>query len=702
MAPRIVIHVLALMLLSSWTQAAELVVDQAAPADGDGSAAKPFKTIGEAVKIASGGDTITVRASVYAESVALSQSGTAEQPTVLRAVPGQRVIVSGFVSITGWQPYRDEVYTTTVDWPARDLFVGYRMQPVSRWPDLNSPWRQVSEIDANAGTLRDGQGLTGDKLLEPVAAKPAGARLYLYVKAGNTFSEAPFSGLDLAAGILATPDPRRLGSLRGEGNRYQLTNHVDLICKPGEWAYEPLDEKGTRLYFRPRDPADLSHTQARRPDQRLVYVGHWRDTVAHVRVEGLEVTGCRGMGIQVGNTDHATVAGCIVHNNGGNGIAVRRTAFTTVTGNVVFANGSGVSVCSSHDAVVENNEVASNMVDGIVVAGNVTGKPDGEPTTKDVIVRRNYVHHHLLLGHPDNCQTYRGVANLTLEDNVFLWGGQALMTEETDRSTIRNCAILGTAAYAVIFGHGNASDWIVENTTLGLGGWGSISMTAKGYQLRNNLFFQNTLGLAETAVSDYNLYAPAWESQPMCLVSKPKWQTFQDPAQVAAAIGQETHSLRADPLFRNTPTRQAIMVWRDENTLDRLFVRQAGAPKPTDGFAMGDNLEINGDGILRRVTAVAADTLTFAPPLPALPLREAILWNWKDAKSCTLDLRPREGSPALKAGQAGRQAGCTLDLPAFQRGDFDADGRRDLPELPDDVKAAWPNPNALVLPVGGA
>jgi len=104
MAPRIVIHVLALMLLSSWTQAAELVVDQAAPADGDGSAAKPFKTIGEAVKIASGGDTITVRASVYAESVALSQSGTAEQPTVLRAVPGQRVIVSGFVSITGWQP----------------------------------------------------------------------------------------------------------------------------------------------------------------------------------------------------------------------------------------------------------------------------------------------------------------------------------------------------------------------------------------------------------------------------------------------------------------------------------------------------------------------------------------------------------------------------------------------------------------------
>jgi hypothetical protein len=67
-----------------------------------------------------------------------------------------------------------------------------------------------------------------------------------------------------------------------------------------------------------------------------------------------------------------------------------------------------------------------------------------------------------------------------------------------------------------------------------------------------------------------------------------------------------------------------------------------------------------------------------------------------------LDLRPREGSPALKAGQDGRQVGCTLDIPAFQRGDFDADGRRDLPALPDDLRAAWPDPNALVLPVGGA
>jgi hypothetical protein len=49
-----------------------------------------------------------------------------------------------------------------------------------------------------------------------------------------------------------------------------------------------------------------------------------------------------------------------------------------------------------------------------------------------VALRRNYFHHHIFPGHPDNMQTYRGVDRLVVEENLGLFGGQALMTEDTE------------------------------------------------------------------------------------------------------------------------------------------------------------------------------------------------------------------------------------------------------------------------------
>ena len=71
-------------------RSAEWWVAAATAPGGDGSAAKPWQTITEAVNASQGGDTITVRQGTYRESVALDKSGTAERPTVLRAAPGQR------------------------------------------------------------------------------------------------------------------------------------------------------------------------------------------------------------------------------------------------------------------------------------------------------------------------------------------------------------------------------------------------------------------------------------------------------------------------------------------------------------------------------------------------------------------------------------------------------------------------------------
>jgi hypothetical protein len=145
-----------------------------------------------------------------------------------------------------------------------------------------------------------------------------------------------------------------------------------------------------------------------------------------------------------------------------------------------------------------------------------------------------------------------------------------------------------------------------------------------------------------------------------------------------------------------------VALWHDENTRGRLLVRQGKAAVPTEGFVPGDQIEINGDGVLRRITAVDDKGLHFEPPLPQLPLRGGLIWNWKGAATPTLDLRPKAGSETTSSGAEGRPIGATLDVPAFQRGDFDGDGKRDLPELPADLKTCWPDPNRVVLPLHGS
>ena len=210
------------------------------------------------------------------------------------------------------------------------------------------------------------------------------------------------------------------------------------------------------------------------------------------------------------------------------------------------------------------------------------------------------------------------------------------------------------------------------------------------------------LGGAASLTSDYNLFCLNRDEQTVYHVAKPRWRNFTSLADVAQATQQEQHSRRARPAFRHAPFCQAATVWDDANRADRLALRVAEAGGEMADFQPGDRVEINGDGVLRQITAVEGQSIRFAPPLPQRPLRDALVWNWKAAASTALDLRPAAGSPALTVGEGGKPAGATLDIPAFQRGDFDGDGQRDIPELPPDLRDALPNPNAVVIPLQGA
>ncbi len=683
--------------LLSAAYGAEIFVDQSAPDGGDGSIDKPFKTIAAGVKAAAGGDVVTVKKGTYAETVVLSKSGTAEQPSVLRAAAGERVVLSGFVAITGWKEDGAGVFSTTIDGPLTELFVGLNPQPVSRWPELSEPMRHLVEPDTAALTFKDSAPLADEPAIKDLIDAPKSAMAFIYVRYGNYYTSIPITKIDAATNTVTVEKANYYNNIKGKDDRYQFVNHPALITRPGHWAFV-TEGKSTRIYFRPAKPDDLEHTQYRPGKSPMITINGKSRTepVSYVRVEGFEVRGSGSDGIAVRNTEHAVVTHCLSDFNSGYGITTRWNKDLQVTNNLVVANGYGMVISSVSGALVQENEVAANMVDGLLIVGNSSGKPGGEPETDDVTVRHNYLHHHILLAHPDNLQTYSGVTNLKLDSNVLTWGGQGMMTENTQKAEIRNTVVVGTAAVAVIFGHGKSIDWTIENSTVGLGGWGAFSFTGTGYHLKNNVIWDNTLNAGSDMESSDNLFYLFDPKLPMFYSAKPEMKTFNTPADVTAATKLEAGSVRTDQSpFKSAPAFQAVAPWDDKNTPSLLVLRNnPETSAPPSAFTKGDKIEVNGDHVLREVTKVNADSIEFAPPLPARPFRESMIWNWKNAESAALDLRPiKPSTPPI---------GSDLDIPAFERGDFNGDGKRDIPEVPEDLKAAWPNPNNVVLPLKGA
>jgi len=54
----------------------------------------------------------------------------------------------------------------------------------------------------------------------------------------------------------------------------------------------------------------------------------------------------------------------------------------------------------------------------------------------------------------------------------------------------------------------------------------------------------------------------------------------------------------------------------------------------------------------------------------------------RSGRSCPCGFRSGGSSGIACASPHGKQFGSTINAPAYQRGDFDNDGRRDVPEYP--------------------
>jgi hypothetical protein len=150
MTPIRVSRIVCSLCALAWAGAAEIHVATTGDDAGAGTSAKPFKTIQKAAEAAKPGDTVTVHAGTYRETVTPKASGTAEAPITFRPAKGEKVLISGTEIISGWKKDADGSFSASVPAGqyvsvcnyADQIFVNGVMLLQARYP--NTPHDQLS------------------------------------------------------------------------------------------------------------------------------------------------------------------------------------------------------------------------------------------------------------------------------------------------------------------------------------------------------------------------------------------------------------------------------------------------------------------------------------------------------------------------------------------------------------------------------
>ena len=133
---------------------------------GDGSAAKPYKTISAAAQVAQPGDVVTVHEGIYRERVTPPRGGDSDaRRIVYQAAPGEQVEITGAEVIRNWTRHDKDVWKVT---PPDAYFKNYNPYKDLIWgdwfTDLGRP-HHTGEVYLNGKSLYERAKL--DEVLNP-------------------------------------------------------------------------------------------------------------------------------------------------------------------------------------------------------------------------------------------------------------------------------------------------------------------------------------------------------------------------------------------------------------------------------------------------------------------------------------------------------------------------------------------------------
>jgi hypothetical protein len=670
-----------------------LIVDGADPAAADDLALQkegvPFKTIGAAAAEVRPGETILVKGGVYREHVLLTRSGAPGQRITLRAAPGERVVISGAEPITGWRkcspeelrgnPDWDKVFCADLDWAPVKIFFDGAPEGIrySRFPkgDETRPHRD-SVIIESGDTTR----IVDSKNLRQEKGFWEGGTLGVWRQANDSVAAGRIVAYNPERHELAVDRPRPHAPVPGR-DRYFVYNLPGLISEPGEYAIDTT-KRPHRLYFWPPragDPNQMNIEGSRRPS---AITGR----VSHVTVEGFEATRTYATGIGFGSGEENEIVRCTAYYclrgprmRAAFGFGLKSQRGSSIRNSISVLNTYGMGISEATNCVIEANLSGRHIVDAIVLSWH----------SRNIRVARNYVFDNWDTGHPDGFQTYRDVQGLVLDGNLFLNVGQGWQCQETQDSIVTNNIWAGIhwpnsiscSLRPAVVGEQNLRNTFINNTFFG----GSISTGGESRFLNNIVIppaFGGTSG-GPPIETDYNLVWAYPSHRFRYSGSGQRRNQTTDFRIWQRATGSNPNSKFANPGFRSAPLFTRSLASGGDGNLARVQLARGNV----EGFSRGDYVEIDCDGIRRRVTAVGSGFILVDPPLPG-PHREGLsfAWNWKANSALGLDMRLAEHSPGRMMGKGGVDVGSNIDIQGYMRGDLTGDGARDVPLLPEELR----------------
>jgi hypothetical protein len=667
---------LAMAVLTTSVWASEIWVNQNAAAGGTGSSNAPFQTITAGIAAASTGDTVTVRAGVYRESVTV-KSGTSGQPFTLQALPGERAVIAGSDALTNWgilgfttrNTNFARIFYKDVSWNVTALFEDGKPLGYSRTPNTGYWQTEAGSDPTNLVNANFNQADTNYWV--------GSMMFYASKSVGDAYqTRSLVLAYDPATHTITTSNAFKLYSkLPAVGvDCFYMYNKLELLDVAGEWACENLGGGIWRVYVWPSDggSADNHIYEATRRAGYLLSA----NSRSHVVIDGLEVRHGGNIGIASSGTN-ITIRNCWLYDN-----SYKAVQFSSVTGATLrdcqlIGNGYGVTFGSCTDVIVEHNAIIRNGYDGMQVSGSTAAN------SSNVHIRSNYIRDHFRWGHPDGIQTYNGdgttniaVHDIWFENNAIINSGQCFMLAEVEDAHFINNIILGSSA-ATIQGSTPNSEYI--NNTIGFSS-STITTFSRGCTVKNNIFFaghDNTmLGFTTTnQISDYNLFFMGAGLDGKSHLFSYNGTYYNTLAAYTNATGRDAHSLGVDPLFVNAP---AYYDNCESSQMPLFTVSRVYMNHSTATFSVGDHAEYNFDGVVRTVTNIGPDYIEFSPSLPELPVTAGVICNWKTNTNYTYDFTLSGNSPARGAGEGGANMGSSVKLSDFWQtntvADVDGDG----------------------------
>lgn len=280
-----------------------------------GAADAPFRTISKAVSVLKPGDTCTVRAGVYRETVDVRCSGTAEQPIRIlgetHADGSPAVRIDGTESIsTVWSPVTVNgapAYATPLVKRTQQLFYRQRMMTEARWPD-----QRFDEIWDRRTWAQSAEGSQQDRMVCDALAETGidwtGAMATLNV--GHQFRtwSRPVLEHTKGANEFRYELGVRMNDDKSEGrtwwdDRFFLTGKIEALTSPEEWFYDPAAQR--LLFISPSGEVPNAGDVAVKARN---YGFRARD-IMHVELSGFNLFACT---ISVEGAEHLLVENCRV------------------------------------------------------------------------------------------------------------------------------------------------------------------------------------------------------------------------------------------------------------------------------------------------------------------------------------------------------------------------------------------------------